>query len=288
MSYDFSLLELNYCIILHVLETRASSAGSLKAFFADVMNLQVRERTREKIGQTSQKPKGCKLIRGQLLKWWVSPTNPWVFLLQKDQHLGWRLGVPPYPVGTAWIKFQELRGCAKRMKNNTGLQRWAPRIETNWQGIWLMKWEMYNSIIYIYIWYFCRENTKLKAFGGDIFSFHDPNCKIVWMKSKSLKNMFIRNQLENKTVMVLCSLKQSFCDINFGVWWVGNHPDWNNQFNKTPWMFEIWGWKTFRNFGHIYVAPEKGSTPDPFLKVEKNYPENLGSFVKPHWTPPNP
>ena len=152
MSYDFSLLELNYCIILHVLETRASSASSLKAFFADVMNLQVRERTREKIGQTSQKPKGCKLIRGQLLKWWVSPKNPWVFLLQKDQHLGWRLGVPPYPVGTAWIKFQELRGCAKRMKNNTGLQRWAPRIETNWQGIWLMKWEMYNSIIYIYIW----------------------------------------------------------------------------------------------------------------------------------------
>ena len=34
-------------------------------------------------------------IWGQLLKWWVSPTNPWVFLL-KLIILEWRLGVPPF------------------------------------------------------------------------------------------------------------------------------------------------------------------------------------------------
>jgi len=32
---------------------------------------------------------------GGFLKWWVYPTNPWVFLL-KMIILGWRLGVPPF------------------------------------------------------------------------------------------------------------------------------------------------------------------------------------------------
>ena len=37
-------------------------------------------------------------IGGQLLKWWVSPTNPWVFPTKNDQHLGcgdWG-GNPPF------------------------------------------------------------------------------------------------------------------------------------------------------------------------------------------------
>ena len=33
---------------------------------------------------------------GGVLKWWVSPTNPWAFPTKNDQHLGWRLGVPPF------------------------------------------------------------------------------------------------------------------------------------------------------------------------------------------------
>ena len=36
-------------------------------------------------------------IYGRFLKWWVSPTNPWVFFLLKIVIiLGWRLGVPPF------------------------------------------------------------------------------------------------------------------------------------------------------------------------------------------------
>ena len=34
-------------------------------------------------------------LYGGFLKWWVSPTNPWVFLL-KMIILGWRLGIQPF------------------------------------------------------------------------------------------------------------------------------------------------------------------------------------------------
>ena len=36
------------------------------------------------------------MLYGGFLKWWVSPTNPWVFLLKNDQHLGCEMGVPPF------------------------------------------------------------------------------------------------------------------------------------------------------------------------------------------------
>ena len=125
------------------------------------------------------------------------------------------------------------------------------------------------AIIWPDIWYFCRENTKLKAFGGDIFSFHDPNCKIVWMKSKSLKNMFIRNQLENKTVMVLCSLKQSFCDINFGVWWVGESSRLKQSIQQNAVdVLRSEAGKHSETLGR-YPGTRK-EVQYPFLKVEKN------------------
>ena len=39
---------------------------------------------------------------GGFLKWWVSPTNPWVFSTKNDQHLGWRLGVPAFMETLGW------------------------------------------------------------------------------------------------------------------------------------------------------------------------------------------
>jgi len=33
---------------------------------------------------------------GGFLKWWVYPTNPWVFLLDGGSLLGCEMGVPPF------------------------------------------------------------------------------------------------------------------------------------------------------------------------------------------------
>ena len=39
---------------------------------------------------------------GRVLEWWVSPTNPWGFPTENDQHLGWRLGVAPFKERPTW------------------------------------------------------------------------------------------------------------------------------------------------------------------------------------------
>ena len=237
--------------------------------------LQVSERTREKICQTSQKPKGCKLIWGQLLKWWVSPTIPWVFLL----HLristwggDWGYHHLTTPVGTAWIKFQELRGCAKRMNNNTGLNggtcERARKSEhlNHWNqlagNLIDIKWEMYNSIRYMIL---AGKDKTSQAFGVISFLFMIPTARLFgW----SLKNMFIRNQLETKTAMVLCSLKQSFCDINFGkVSWESSN--WNNQIQLSRGCLRSEVGIHSETLGR-YPGTRK-EVQYPFLKVEKNY-----------------
>ena len=52
--------------------------------------------------QTAYLPTDCRfqnevVITAGFLKGWVSPTNPWVFLLYNDQHLGCEMGVfPPF------------------------------------------------------------------------------------------------------------------------------------------------------------------------------------------------
>ena len=46
-------------------------------------------------------------LYGGFLKWWVSPTNPWVFLL-KMIILGCEMGVPPFketPIWQLWMCF---------------------------------------------------------------------------------------------------------------------------------------------------------------------------------------
>ena len=39
---------------------------------------------------------------GCFRKWWVSPTNPWVFPTKNDQHLGCEMGVPPFTERPNW------------------------------------------------------------------------------------------------------------------------------------------------------------------------------------------
>ena len=65
----------------------------------------------------------CIYIWG-FLKWWVSPTNPWVFLL-KMIILGWRLGVPPFKETPIYIYLSLYPSCIQWLTHTD--RTWAQK-----------------------------------------------------------------------------------------------------------------------------------------------------------------
>ena len=100
---------------------------------------------------------------GGFLKWWVSPTNPLLFL-SKMIILGWRLGVPPFKeTPKSSHKIHDL----KKLKNPswTKISRLGPKISSNDLGGFGSNQRGWNTCSGLKNSVPCRAICKLRGFG---------------------------------------------------------------------------------------------------------------------------